>query len=76
MAHGNTPRTGLIVAKCPRRSYHDCEIHKGLLPSESGIVLTLQLLDDITWLSLQTLGAPVVHTMTSNMSCEFVRPCG
>jgi len=30
----------------------------------------------VTWLALTTLGAPVLDSVSTNMSQEFVRPCG
>jgi hypothetical protein len=30
----------------------------------------------MTWLVLQTLGYPVIPSVSTNLSGEFVRPCG
>lgn len=38
--------------------------------------LTQQLLDDVTWLGMQTLGVPKVGSVSTNIACEFVRPSG
>lgn len=34
------------------------------------------MVDCITWIALATLGAPCIHTVSSNMSAEFLRPAG
>ncbi|BEJ17145.1 hypothetical protein CspHIS471_0605460 [Cutaneotrichosporon sp. HIS471] len=39
-----------------------------------GVVMTL--VDDVTWLGMQTLGLPKVRSVSTNISCEFVRPSG
>lgn len=35
-----------------------------------------QLVDTVTWLSMATVGLPEVESVTTNMSCEFVKPFG
>ncbi|KAL1405263.1 hypothetical protein Q8F55_008889 [Vanrija albida] len=36
----------------------------------------MSLVDSVTWLAMTTLGDPVVDSVTTNMSAEFLRPCG
>ncbi|WOO85819.1 Putative esterase [Vanrija pseudolonga] len=39
-----------------------------------GCVMTL--VDSVTWLATVTLGDPVADSVSTNMSAEFLRPCG
>ncbi|BEJ11594.1 hypothetical protein CspHIS471_0200540 [Cutaneotrichosporon sp. HIS471] len=36
----------------------------------------MSLVDTVTWLSMATVGLPEIGSVSTNMSCEFVKPCG
>lgn len=39
-------------------------------------LLTLQLVDTVTWLAMASVGLPEVESVTTNMSAEFAKPFG